>query len=159
MKQLLRYLLILNEKKNIEQGRRWGKYSRRGIEKNILQAQNEPTLKWFKNKLKQAHRYAKSDSQLKPKQAHRYAKPGSKLCQIRLKNKPNQAVQMCQTRHTNIPNQAQIRRPLRDPLERKSSYPFHSSLGQRYRTHLQRGEANKESKHGSWALYNRMWDG
>ena len=34
---------------------------------------------------------------------------------------------MCQTGHTNIPNQAQIRRPLRDPLERKSSYPFHSA--------------------------------
>ena len=33
---------------------------------------------------------------------------------------------MCQTGRTNIPNQAQNRRPLQDPLERKSSYPFHS---------------------------------
>ena len=74
-------------------------FAQRRIEKIILQAQSEPTpLKWLetcpvrlKNKLKQAHWYAKSDSQVKPKQAHRYAKPGSRLCQIRLKNKPNQA--------------------------------------------------------------------
>ena len=74
-----------------------------------------------------------------PNQAQDYA------MQIRLKIKAksgSHAVQMCQTGHTNIPNHAQIRRPLRDPLKRKSSYPFHSSLGQRHRTHLQRGEAN-----------------
>ena len=149
MKQLLRYLLNWTKKNHWTREALTKIFAQRGTEKNILQAQNELTLKWletcpvrFKNKLKQAHRYAKSDSQLRPKQDHRYAKPGSRLCQIRLKNKPNQAVQMCQTGHTNITNLAQIGRPLRDPLKGKSSYPFHSSLVQRYRTHLQRGEAN-----------------
>ena len=75
-----------------------------------------------------------------PNQAHRYAKSGSRLCQIRLKNKPNQAHMPHKCAKPGI--QGQIRRPLPDTLERKSSYPFHSSLGQRHRTHLQRGEAN-----------------
>ena len=52
-------------------------FAQRRIEKIILQAQDEPTpLKWLvtcpirlKTKLKQARRYAKSDSQLKPEQA------------------------------------------------------------------------------------------
>ena len=93
------------------------------IEQIILQAQNEPTPKWLetclirlKNKLKQAHRYAKSDSQISqsrltdlPSQAQDYAKSGWK---IRLK---------CRT---NVPNQVQIRRPLRDPLERKIQLSF-----------------------------------
>ena len=111
-----------------------------------------------KIKLKQAHRYAKPGSKIcqirltdMPNQARRYAKSGSQICQIRLTNMPNQAqdyaksgshaAQVCQTGHTR-PNQAQIRRPLPGTLEIKSSHPFHSSLGQRHRTHLQRGEAN-----------------
>ena len=73
-------------------------FAQRRMEKIILQAQNEPTPEWLetcpvrlKNKLKQAHWYPKSDSQLKPKQAHRCAKSSSQICQIRLKIMPNQA--------------------------------------------------------------------
>ena len=73
-----------------------------------------------------------------PNQAQDYAKSGS------------HAVQMCQTGHTNIPNQAQIRRPLRDPLERKSSYPFHSvsdkGIGHTYNEEKQTRSQNAEAE-------------
>ena len=86
-----------------------------------------------------------------PNQAQDYAKTASQICQIRLKIMPNHAkksaksgshaAQMCQAGHTR-PNQAQMRRPLPGTLEINSSYPFPFSLGQRHRTHLQRGEAS-----------------
>ena len=57
---------------------------------------------------------------------------------------------MCQTGHANIPNQAQIRRPLRDPLERKSSYPFHSAsdkgIGHTYNEEKQTRSQNAETE-------------
>ena len=57
---------------------------------------------------------------------------------------------MCQTGHTNIPNQAQIRRPLRGPLERKSSYPFHSvshkGIGHTYNEEKQTRSQNAEAE-------------
>ena len=65
------------------------------------------------NKLKKAHWYAKSDSQIKPKQVHRYAKSGSQICQIRLTDMPSQAhkyaksgSQICLIRLADMPNQA-----------------------------------------------------
>ena len=59
---------------------------------------------------------------------------------------------MCQTGHTDVPNQAQIRRPLRDPLERKSSYPFHScsvsdkGIGHTYNVEKQTRSHNAEAE-------------
>ena len=64
----------------------------------------------------------------KPNQAHmpyKYAKPGTQVYQIRL--------------------------TLRDPLEEKASYPFHSSLGQRhghtYNQEKQTRSQNTEAEH------------
>ena len=57
---------------------------------------------------------------------------------------------MCQNGHTNIPNQAQIRRPLGDPLERKSNYPFHSvsdkGIGHTYNEEKQTRGQNAEAE-------------
>ena len=57
---------------------------------------------------------------------------------------------MCQTGHTNISNQAQNRRPLQHPLERKSSYPFHSvsdkGFGHTYNEEKQSRSQNAEAE-------------
>ena len=96
-----------------------------------------PKTSRHKNDLKHAEsgsKIAKGGSQIcqirlpnELKQAHRYAKPGSRLCQIRLKNKTNQAhmpYKYAKPGTQIYQNQAQIRRPLRDPQERKIQLSF-----------------------------------
>ena len=83
IKQLQRYF-ILHWTKHIEQGRRWAKYSRKEELKKLYYRPKTSRHHWnylkdaqsnrLKTKLKQAHTYAKSDSQLKPEQAQDYAK-------------------------------------------------------------------------------------
>ena len=71
----------------------------------------------------QTHNSSQSRLTDMPNQAHRSAKSGSRLCQIRLKNKPNQA--HMPYKYAKPGTQIyQIRRPLRDPLERKIQLSF-----------------------------------